>query len=76
MNVTISIDDDLLRRAREHAKTRGISLQELLREQLRRLVGPVSEDESADELMRLMEDHGGHSGGRRIRRDEAYDERL
>jgi predicted transcriptional regulator len=76
MNLTISLDDDLLRRARELARQRGISLQELLREQLRRLVGPREPAEVADELLELLENHAGRSGGRKIRRDEAYEGRA
>jgi len=72
MNVTISVDDELLARAREAVRRRGMSLQEYVRECLRALSGHTSPDEVADELLRLMEDEGGHSGGRRIRREEAY----
>ncbi len=76
MNLTISLDDDLLRRARSHAKRRGLSLQALIREHLRALVGALSGEDAARELLDLMEREGGHSGGRRIGRDEAYEELL
>ena len=76
MNVTISVDDELLERARELARRRGISLQELIREQLRILAGQRSGAEVAEELLGLMEAEGGHSGGRRIRRDEIYEDRI
>jgi hypothetical protein len=72
MNVTISLDDDLLESARELARRRGISLQELILDQLRLLVGQRSGADTALELLDLMERHGGHFGGRRWRRDDAY----
>jgi hypothetical protein len=76
MNLTISVDDELLERARELARTRGISLQELLREQLRKLAGARSGGEVAEELLELMKDKGGHSGGRTWRREDAYGDCL
>ena len=76
MNLTISVDDDLLRKARAVAARRGTSLQSLIRAHLRALVGASSRVEAADELLDLMERGGGHSGGRRIGRDEAYEELL
>ena len=77
MNLTISVDDELLERARELARARGISLQELLREQLRTLAGARSGAEVADELLELMQEQGGHSGGARTwRREDAYADRV
>ena len=76
MNLTISLDDDLLRKARAHASRRGLSLQALIREHLRALVGLQPAEDAARELLDLMERDGGHSGGRRIGRDEAYEELL
>jgi hypothetical protein len=76
LNVTISIDDDLLRKAREHARRRGVSLQELLRAYLRSVVGEASPETLAKELLELMRKSPGNSGGRRIRRDEAYEGRT
>lgn len=76
MNLTISVDDDLLERARDLARRRGISLQELIREQLRLLAGARSGADAARELLDLMEAHGGHSGGHRFRREDVYADRL
>lgn len=72
MNVTISVDDELLERTRALARRRGVSLQELVREQLRLLAGERTGAQVADELLDLMEAQGGHSGGRKVRREEAY----
>jgi hypothetical protein len=51
-----------------------MSVQELLRAHLEALVGHHGGEGAADELLELMNTKGGHSGGRRIRRDEAYEE--
>lgn len=72
MDLTISLDNDLLREARAMAARRGTSLQVLIREHLRALVVGGPGDEAAAELLDLMEREGGRSGGRRIPRDEAY----
>lgn len=74
VNLTISVDDSLLEKARRLARRRGISLQELLRAQLEVLVGRASGDAVADELLELMKTHGGRSGARRIQREEAYED--
>lgn len=76
MNLTIAVEDDLLEEARNLARRRGVSLQELLREHLRTLVGERNGVEVADELLELMKTHGGHSGGRRWRREDAYEGRA
>jgi len=76
MNLTISVDDDLLRRARDLARRRGVSLQDLLRDYLRSLAGDEPPEVVAEELLDLMDRHGGHSGGRRIGREEAYEGRV
>ena len=76
MNLTIAVDDDLLERARALARRRGMSLQELLREYLSTLVGERSGADVAQELLELMATHGGHSGGHRWSREDAYEGRL
>lgn len=76
MNVTISVEDELLERARDLARRRGISLQELIRDQLRLLAGERSGSDAARELLELTDQHGGHSGGRSWRREDAYQGRL
>jgi hypothetical protein len=74
MNLTISVDDALLERARQLAGRRGTSVQELLRAYLEALVGGPSGEAAATELLELMESHGGRSAGRRIHREDAYED--
>ena len=75
-NLTISVDEDLLQRARALARKQGTSLNALLRGYLENLVGEQPGEAVADELLMLMQDHGGRSGGRKIRRDELYEDRV
>ncbi|MCA9515576.1 MAG: hypothetical protein KC635_11590 [Myxococcales bacterium] len=75
MNLTITLDEDLLNRARAVARSRGMSLQALLREQLERLVGQPSLDDLATEL----ESRWGSARAlseRLPRRADIYDELL
>lgn len=76
VNVTISIDDDLLRKAREHARRRGVSLQEMLRAYLRTVVGAAPREAAATELLYLMRQSPGNSGGRGVLRADAYEGRA
>lgn len=76
MNLTISIDDRILDRARALARRRGVSLQDLLRRYLESIVGERSRDDIADELCLLMRESAGKSGGRPITREDAYRDRI
>ena len=76
MNLTFAIDDALLERAREIARRQGKSLNELIRDYLRTLAGETAGKETAAELLSLMRHHGGSSGGKRFRREDAYEGRL
>jgi hypothetical protein len=76
VNLTISVDDRIVARARKLAQSHGISLQDLIRKYLEGVVGRESPDSVADELLALMAEHGGHSDGQHIRREDAYEGRL
>jgi hypothetical protein len=76
MNVTISIDDHVVERARAIAQSHNTSLQELVRRYLETLVGAQSSEVVAQELISMMKTLGGHSGGATFRRDDAYEGRL
>lgn len=75
MNVTISADPRVIERAREKARDQGTSLEGLLRKFLESLAGERPAEALAEELLGLMREHGGHSGGS-FRREDAYDDRL
>ena len=74
-NVTISIDEDTLRRARIRALERGTSLNALVREYLERLVDDDIGTTAARRFLarseRARSSSGG--GGRSWRRADVYD---
>jgi hypothetical protein len=76
MNVTVSIEDSLLKRARAHARRRGISLNQLIRDFLEHLTSDSSPETIVEELDRLWTEHEGASGGWTFNRDELHDRTL
>ncbi len=76
MNVTLALEDDLVTRVREVARRQGTTLNDLVRRHLEMIAGRTTGEAVAEELRRLWAEHPGHSGGRRISREDAYDERL
>ena len=76
MNLTITVDDGLLERAREMARRQGTSVQEIIREHLANYIGDRPREEIARELVELLKTTGGRSGGRKIHRSEAYEGRM
>ncbi len=73
MNVTLSVDEELLKRAREHAARRGTSLNQLIRDFLSQLTSGASANETVRELRELWASSESTSGGRKWTRDELYD---
>ena len=71
MNVTLSIDDQVVARAREKAEALGKSLNQLVRDYLERLVGAEDPERSIEEFKRLS--GRGHSRGWRFNRDEVHE---
>ena len=76
MNLTISVDDNLLSKAREMAQRQGTSVQEVLRKHLEEYVGDRSREDVAKELVERLRNTAGRSGGRKIHRSEAYEGRV
>ncbi|MCK6526306.1 DUF6364 family protein [Myxococcota bacterium] len=76
MNLTIALDDDLVRRARSIAEAQGVSLNGLIRRYLESLAGPPTPEETVAELRRMWAESAGDSGGWKFNRDEIYEERL
>ena len=73
MNVTLSIDEDTLARARELAARRGTSLNQMIRDYLEEVASDLSSDEIVRELNALWESGSGDSGGRRWTREELHE---
>jgi hypothetical protein len=70
-NITLSIDDDLLEKGREYARSHNISLNALVRRLLEQAV--VRKDSRwLDEMFELMDKANVSSKGKRWTRDELY----
>ena len=73
MNVTLSIDDETLTRARELAARRGTSLNQMIRDYLEEVASDLSSDEILLELNALWERGSGDSRGVRWTREELHE---
>jgi hypothetical protein len=76
MNVTLSIDDYLVERAREVARQQGKSLNALIREYLQGLTAASRGENLAGQFQHLWAERAGHSGGWRFDREALYEERI
>jgi hypothetical protein len=71
MNVTLSIEDQLVARARKKAEALGKSLNQMIRDYLQTVVGGDDPERSIAEFNRLSGQ--GHSRGWRFNRDEIHE---
>ncbi|HTS70077.1 MAG TPA: DUF6364 family protein [Terriglobia bacterium] len=71
MNVTLSIEEQVVERARKRAAVLGKSLNQLIREYLQKLGGGDDAERSIKEFNQLS--GRGHSRGWRFDRDEIHD---
>ncbi len=71
MNVTLSIDEKTVTRARKKAEALGKSLNQLIRDYLRKLAGEDDAARFIEEFERLS--GTGNSHGQRFNRDEAHE---
>lgn len=71
MNVTLSIDEKLVAKARKKAEALGKSLNQLIRDYLESLAGGDDAERSIEEL-RILSGRG-HSRGWRFDRDEIHE---
>jgi plasmid stability protein len=78
MNLTIVVDDEVLRRARIRALEQGTSVNAVLREFLESYAGASTEVEARARLAELARKSPASSGtgGRRWTRDELYEQRT
>jgi hypothetical protein len=74
MNVTLSIDDQLVNKARKKAEALGKSLNQLIRDYLQTVAGGDDPERSIEEFKRLS--GKGHSRGWRFNRDEIHDRQI
>jgi len=71
MNVTLSIEDQLVARARKKAEALGKSLNQMIRDYLQTVAGGDDPERSIAEFNRLS--GRGHSRGWRFNRDEIHE---
>jgi hypothetical protein len=74
MNLTLSIDDQLLEKTRKRAAEMGTTVNQMVRDHFMSVVG---EKDIEAEIARFRELSGkGNSGGWKWNREEIYEERL
>ncbi len=72
MNLTLSIDERLIKRARRSAAAMGKSVNQLIREYLESLTEQGSAEDFEGELRELSLRAGGKRRGWRFNREEAH----
>ncbi len=70
-NITISLDEELLKSGRRYAEKHQTSMNALIRKLLEQTVRSQSDD-WLEECFRLMDRAGGNSEGRKWNREELY----
>lgn len=73
MNLTVSLNEKLVRDARKVAASMGKSLNQLIREYLERLSSTRSREDDIAELMELSDRAKGRSRGWKFNRDEIHE---
>lgn len=74
MNITLSADQDLIKKSRQYAQQKGLSLNALIRNFLKNISGENDKSASAQEFAQLAESGAGCSEpGYRFNRDEIHD---
>jgi hypothetical protein len=81
MNITLSADEDLVRKARKYAEEHDTSLNQLIRDYLEHLVGELPRDAAAEEFevtaRRMAGNSREHAGAPAWQgREELYRERV
>jgi len=72
MNVTLSVDDEIVDRARRRAEAQGTSMNQMVREFLEQVAGKSEPEADAAEFGRLTELARGNSRGWKFNRDELH----
>ena len=75
MNVTLSVDDGVIREARRRAEAMGTSVNQLVREYLEQLAGKADPKADAAEFERLSREAQGNARGWKFNREELHDRR-
>lgn len=73
MNITLSVDEEVLQVARRRAEAMGTSVNQLVRDYLEQLSGKPDAESAAAEFERLSRLTGGDSHGWKFNREELYE---
>ena len=73
MNITLSIDDEVVRRARQQAEVLGTSVNQLVRDYLEQLAAKRYPVADAEEFTRLSRLSHGNSRGWKFNREEIHE---
>ena len=76
VKITVSVDDEVLRRASLRAETMGKSVSQLVREYIERLAGNPDCEALAAEFRELSKKPLGDSKGWKFNREELYDRKV
>ena len=75
MNITLSVDDEVIGSARRRAEALGTSVNQLVRDYLAQLAGESDAAADAEEFERLARQARGNSRGWKLNREEIYERR-
>ncbi len=75
MNITLSVDDEVVAKARQQAERLGSSLNQLVRDYLEQLAGRSDPDRDAAEFQQLSRQARGDSRGWKFNREEVHERR-
>ncbi|MBK5292306.1 MAG: MerR family transcriptional regulator [Acidobacteriia bacterium] len=73
MNITLSVDDEVIQKARRQAELLGTSVNQLVRQYLEQLAGKSDPNRDADEFARLSELSQGNSKGWKFNREDVHE---
>ena len=75
MNLTVSVDDEVVQQARRRAEAMGKSVNQLVREYLEQLAGKCDREALVAELRELTRKSAGDSRGWKFNREELHERR-
>ena len=75
MNITLSMDDEIIREARRRAEAMGTSVNQLVRGYLEQFAGKRDSSADAAEFERLSRAAQGNSAGWKFNREELHERR-
>jgi hypothetical protein len=73
MNLTLSVDDEIVHLARKRAEALGTSVNQLVRDYLKQVAGKSDDEALAEEFVKLSLEAKGNSNGWKFNRDEIHE---